>query len=774
MTIVIKYINIQHRNFLHYLDNFKFSTDSLIDERPDEVIIYELKKQYSIPKIKNKININFKDVITPNNLILAWSQIKSKSRNMTISIPTLQSIHFNWFEKTSAELSKGTFVYSLRKRAFLSKLKDPNVIKSITMTNPRIKIIERAFFNELEKYFEGLWVWKQINKNVYDTLKSNPSIPKNDLKISQKIHYIKKWIHRPIFFSNNYSFRPNKSPHTALLNVKYWRTNTTWVINYDVKKVFNNVNHNRLENIFSSYINSPQLWQEIAKMLKTSIVRLDFIYETSEVSQSILSPFLFNVYMTELDKYIEQLKNIVPHENVDSDKFKQAKKKYNDLIKDFSMFSSIQYVRYANDFLIGIVGTKDTAKWVREKIDTFVKSDLHLEVRKNDIVNRNGGSILFLGFAIYLSKFKTPLTVKWKSLRATQRYRDRIIARLKIGDAKLAKAAVFNIKRLLIKTIRATLKKNTTKFSKENVQQYIQDILSNLPKNSNLALYRWEKHFSNLFHQNQTLGLTYHHKQLTSLELDENKYNSTAYFKLHQLREKYIQDIDKIQDSVTKEMICERQQHSMEQKHSSLDWTNLSTVDIRSTAKLLVREKLNQKQVKSISINAPMNQLIQKMIDDNFLHPLRKKPMGNPKLTRLNDGEIICKYSEVMYSFLEYYSPADNFSSVKSLVEYLRKSCILTLAMRHKKTKSWAYKTYGLDCHTTIGDKYFELPTIKNVANRKAKFRDSITLVTNEGLDISSMINKYSFCFSTGQNLLLKNPNIEKSKSLNPKNTDKK
>jgi hypothetical protein len=97
-------------------------------------------------------------------------------------------------------------------------------------------------------------------------------------------------------------------------------------------------------------------------MLKTSIVRLDFIYETSEVSQSILSPFLFNVYMTELDKYIEQLKNIVPHENVDSDKFKQAKKKYNDLIKDFSMFSSIQYVRYANDFLIGIVGTKDTAK----------------------------------------------------------------------------------------------------------------------------------------------------------------------------------------------------------------------------------------------------------------------------------------------------------------------------------------------------------------------------------------------------------------------------
>jgi hypothetical protein len=75
---------------------------------------------------------------------------------MTISIPTLQSIHFNWFEKTSAELSKGTFVYSLRKRAFLSKLKDPNVIKSITMTNPRIKIIERAFFNELEKYFEGL------------------------------------------------------------------------------------------------------------------------------------------------------------------------------------------------------------------------------------------------------------------------------------------------------------------------------------------------------------------------------------------------------------------------------------------------------------------------------------------------------------------------------------------------------------------------------------------------------------------------------------------
>lgn len=793
---------MQHRNFLDSIDNFKFSTDSLVDDRPDEVIIYELKKQYSTPKIQNKININFKNIITPDHLILAWSQIKSKPSNMITSTftPTLQGIHLDWFEKTSAELSKGTFVYPLSKCVFISKPKDLSATNPIIMTNPRIKIIERAFFNELEKYFEGLWVWKQINSNVYETLKSNPSIPKNDLKISQKIHYIKKWIHRPIFLSSSYGFRPNRSPHTALLNVKYWRTNTTWILDYDVRKAFDNVNRNRLENIFSSYINSPQLWQEIAKMLKTNIVQPDLIYKTSGVSQSILSPFLFNIYMTELDKYIEHLKDTVPHENSDSDKFKQAKKEYSDFLKDFStqflgqtikrygsveemyrqlvirkkkyyhkwdksvkekytpIFSNIEYVRYADDFLIGVIGTKDTAKWVREKIDTFVKSDLHLEVKKNDIVNRNDRSVLFLGFAIYLSQFKTSLTVKWKKLRATRKYKDRILARLKTGDAKLAKAAVFNIKRLLIKIIRATLEKNTKKFSEENVQQNIQDILSNLPQNSNLALYRWEKHFSDLFHQNQTLGLTYHHKQLTSLELSENEYSPMAYLKLHQLREKYIRDIDKIQGNVIEQMIRERQQQITEkkQKHQSVDWTNLSAVDIRSAAELFVREKLNQKQVRRISINAPMNKLIQKLVDDNFLHPLRKTPMGNPQLTQFNDGEIIRKYSEVMHSLLEYYSPADNFSSVKSLVEYLRKSCILTLAMRHKKSKAWAYKTYGLDCHTIIGDKHFELPTIKNVANRKSKFKDSMTLVTNHGLDISSMTNKYSLRLSTYRKLLLK------------------
>jgi len=49
----------------------------------------------------------------------------------------------------------------------------------------------------------------------------------------------------------------------------------------------------------------------------------------------------------------------------------------------------IQYVRYADDFIIGIVGPKQHALRIRDKIDTFLKSDLHLTVKKNTVVHRS-------------------------------------------------------------------------------------------------------------------------------------------------------------------------------------------------------------------------------------------------------------------------------------------------------------------------------------------------------------------------------------------------
>lgn len=171
-----------------------------------------------------------------------------------------------------------------------------------------------------------------------------------------------------------------------------------------VSKAFNEVNRNRFKNIFNSYIVDKRFWFVINKLLLAG-VQEDFriFFEYKRVAQgSILSPFLFNLYMHELDKFIVGLqaeaagtnKNYVScsYGNVGADK------DYTKILMDFSMdkwkvciakygtvenvlkarrlayqnyydkyckcksvdseIRHIQYVRYADNFLIGVVSCR--------------------------------------------------------------------------------------------------------------------------------------------------------------------------------------------------------------------------------------------------------------------------------------------------------------------------------------------------------------------------------------------------------------------------------
>lgn len=74
-------------------------------------------------------------------------------------------------------------------------------------------------------------------------------------EINNEFVYEKKVvIASPEFTSHNYGFRPGKSVHQALQNVRHWRTTTTFFVKYDIKKAFDNVNRKRLKNIFCKKI----------------------------------------------------------------------------------------------------------------------------------------------------------------------------------------------------------------------------------------------------------------------------------------------------------------------------------------------------------------------------------------------------------------------------------------------------------------------------------------------------------------------------------------
>ena len=757
-----------------------------------------MKRKYnSIPtntsEKKNLIKLNFEEIVSPDNLKSAWYQLRSSPGMLThgTSSETLNKIDDSWFKKTNEKLIKGTFEYPTRRRKNIPKSTSKKDTRPITIINPRIKIIEKAFLDCLEPFFEGSWSWCEVSKKEYEKLKSDSNTPDNDLKSKKNGYFVKNWLHKPIFDSNSYGFRPNRSCHQALFSIKHWKTNTVWILDYDVRKAFDNVNRDKLESIFKSYIDCPLLWDEIKKMMNAGILGPDLFFESKGTPQgSILSPFLFNLYMTEFDKFIRKLaKELQQPENFTSDQVLEAKREYKNILDTFSSrriaqtikrYGSIermhealkqrkkeyykkwgrsegniqptknfiQYVRYVDDFILGIGGSKKLVHEIREKIDFFLTTNLFLEVKRNKIVNRNSHGVKFLGFIIYLSKFHRKTRVKWKKFASLAKYRKRVIARLIKADARLAKAAVNSIKKNMLRAFRQRLIKANKNFNNKNLILISSEIADELNKN-NSALYRWEKHYTKLFKTNQSLALKIYHKQISALSTPEEG-ESEYYIKLKSLKDQFIKDIEKL-ESDAKESIIEKRKSTIakvKEKHllgsiaqPSPTWKNFPEEMIHKAAAVLTEEFLNQEQVRRIGVNAPLKSILEKLVSKKFYHPKRNKPIGNPSLSCLSDVEIIQCYSNIMNGLLSYYRPADNLTSVKSVVAGLRRSCALSLAIKHKKNLKWSYNTYGLDIKIAVGDRTFSLPTIETLAKMNKEFLISENSV---GLNIDDLLKRYN------------------------------
>lgn len=257
-----------------------------------------------------------------------------------------------------------------------------------------------------------------------------------DKVVLESVRIILEIIFEPTFLETSHGFRPNKSCHTALKFVKQKFTGVRWMIEGDIRKYFNSIDHSILINKMEKKIQDTRFISLIRKILNAGYLEFKVLKtDLIGVPQgNIISPILSNIYLNELDKYIEDLKV-----NFDKGTKRAINPEYKNLYKSSNYFKSrnpskaaelrkkmlrvkptlandpnfkkLAYVRYADDWIIGIIGSKKDAIEIKNRIKEYLKEKLKLELNeeKTLITNCKEKGSLFLGVDI-----KSPMYEKSK------------------------------------------------------------------------------------------------------------------------------------------------------------------------------------------------------------------------------------------------------------------------------------------------------------------------------------------------------------------------
>ena len=309
--------------------------------------------------------------------------------------------------------------------------------------------------NIIERMRKGTYQFKPAIKPGRKETRSL-GIPSLEDKIVQEmLRMILEAIFEPIFSSNSHGFRPNRSPHTALREVKSNFSGTIWVIEGDIKGAYDNVDHKVLLKAIRTKISDERFISLIKKSLKAGYLELrnpfiEPLFGTSltsiygcttfclqNVKDSILSPMLLNIYMHDLDKFVEQqiidlekgnvnkkqrseyakeiekTEKAFPSNKADplykklTNKIKRLKKKRTQIqvFESSSIPIRVRYNRYADDWIIGIAGPKSLALNLKDRIEKFLSEQLHLELSpdKTKVTNIRSEVFLYLGYCMKIA-----------------------------------------------------------------------------------------------------------------------------------------------------------------------------------------------------------------------------------------------------------------------------------------------------------------------------------------------------------------------------------
>ncbi len=253
-----------------------------------------------------------------------------------------------------------------------------------------------------------------------------------DKLVQEMMRMVLEAIYEPLFHNNSHGFRRERSCHTALRYVFTQFRGCTWWIEGDIKQCFDSIPHDKLISLLETKIKDKRFINLIIKALNAGYMldrkKLFDIIGTPQ--GSIISPILANIYLDQLDQFIDVLKskfdsgitaisciNRFPKYRSIESKIAVAKKKEESLERSKTLRywstklrntatrkkneadNRLVYVRYADDWILAVNGKYSDAVKFLELITDYCKNDLGLIVspEKTKITNSYKNHILFLG-----------------------------------------------------------------------------------------------------------------------------------------------------------------------------------------------------------------------------------------------------------------------------------------------------------------------------------------------------------------------------------------
>ena len=255
-----------------------------------------------------------------------------------------------------------------------------------------------------------------------------------DKLVQEVLRMILEAVYEPIFLDVSHGFRPKRSCHTALKQLRREFNGTRWFVEGDIKGCFDNINHTVLVGLLSNKIKDARITKLIYKFLKAGYLENWQYHKTySGTPQGgIISPLLANIYLHELDKFVMKLKS-----EFDTPGVGQITPEYRELHNEIKRLShrltkvtgeeremvlaeykpkrqklmtipctaqtdkKLKYVRYADDFLIAVKGNREDCQWIKSKLAEFIGDTLKMELSEDKtLITHSSKCARFLGYDV--------------------------------------------------------------------------------------------------------------------------------------------------------------------------------------------------------------------------------------------------------------------------------------------------------------------------------------------------------------------------------------